>query len=153
MDQREIINKIDRILDDARTGMLATSDSKGRIHLRWMTPCVLRFLPNSIYCFTVPDSKKLEHITGNNEVQWSIQTRDLREIVSVRGRVNIIDNPATKSELYDTLGAKLATFWKANVGAEEFIVLETIIESAEYYMPIKGIRETVVFSEVQENGN
>lgn len=152
MDQHEIINKIEAILEDAKTAILATSDLKGMVHLRWMTPAILKYQPDAIYCFTVPGTEKLKHISDNNKVQWMIQTPDLREIINIQGTVKIIDTPATKSELLETLGPKLNTFWKANVDAEEFVVLETEILSATYFKPIKAIRETVIFTKVQDNG-
>ncbi|HEG43705.1 MAG TPA: pyridoxamine 5'-phosphate oxidase family protein [Phycisphaerales bacterium] len=152
MERHEIINKIESILEDARTGIMATSDLEGRVHLRWMTPAVLKYQPDAIYCFAVPGSEKLKHINANNKVEWMIQTRDLREIVNIQGAVNIIDTPATKSELLEALGARLATFWKVNVDAEEFVVLETKIHSATYYKPMKAIQEIVIFPEVQDSG-
>ncbi len=151
MQQQEIINKIELILEDAKTAVLATSDSQGMVHLRWMTPAVLKYQPDSVYCFTVPGSKKLKHISANNKVEWMVQTRDLREIVNIQGTVNIIDTPATKSELLETLGPRLRTFWKANVNSEEFVILETKICLATYFEPMKAKREIVIFPGPQEN--
>ena len=145
MGPNEIINKIDAILDDAKAGILGTSDEHGKIHLRWMTPVILKYQPEMIYCFAAPGSEKLKHIAANNKVEWMIQTRDLREIVNIQGTVTVIDNPATKSELIETLGPRLITFWKANVEAEEFVVLETKIEQATYQRPMKSIKEIVTF--------
>lgn len=145
MEQQEIINKIESILEDAKTAILATSDSQGKVHLRWMTPAILKYQPDAIYCFAVPHCEKLKHIAANNNVEWMVQTKDLREIVNIQGTANIIDTPATKSELLETLGPRLATFWKANASAEEFIVLETKIVSAVYSKPMKAVRELVSF--------
>ena len=149
MDQQEIINKIELILEEAKTAILATSDKGGQPYLRWMTPAILKYHPDSIFCFTVPGTEKLKHIAANNKVEWMIQTRDLREIVNVRGTVNIIETPATKSELLETLGPRLATFWKANATPDEFIILETKIQTAVYSQPMKALRQTVNFAEAQ----
>ena len=82
-----------------------------------------------------------------------IQTCDLKEIVKIHGTVNIIDNPATKSELLEILGPRLAMFWKINADTEEFVILETVIQMAEYYKPMNGIVETVIFPQEQEHGS
>ena len=145
MGPQEIINKIDAILEEAKAGILGTSDQQGNIHLRWMTPAILKYQPEMIYCFTAPGSEKLKHLEANNKVEWMIQTRDLREIVNIQGTVTVIDNPATKSELLETLGPRLIIFWKANINAEEFVVLETKIEKATYQKPMKSIKEVVTF--------
>ncbi len=152
MEQQELISKIESIIEDSQAGILATSDPQGKIYLRWMTPAVLKYQPDAIYCFTVPDSEKLKQINANNKVGWMIQTRDLMEIVNIQGTANIIDTPATKSELLETLGPRLNTFWKANSNAEEFIILETKIHLATYYKPMKAIQEIVTFSGMQDNG-
>ncbi|MBW8034236.1 MAG: pyridoxamine 5'-phosphate oxidase family protein [Planctomycetes bacterium] len=149
MEQQEIINKIESILEDAKTAVLATCDRQGKVHLRWMTPAILKYQPDAIYCFTVPSSEKLKQISANNNVEWMIQTRDLREIVNIQGTVNIIDTPATKSELLETLGPRLAAFWKANASPEEFVILETKIHSAVYLKPMKAQRQIVTFPETQ----
>jgi general stress protein 26 len=153
MDRNQIVNKIEEILDDAQTGIMTTIDPEGRPSLRWMTPAVLKYPSPAIYCFSIPRCEKLNHIAANNNVVWMIQRRDLREIVKIEGTANIIDNPATKGELFDRIGARLETFFKANTNAEEFVVIETVIEMAEYYMPIKGIVETVLFSPHKEHAN
>jgi pyridoxamine 5'-phosphate oxidase len=152
MEKQELISKIESIIEDSKAGILATSDPQGKIHLRWMTPAVLKYQPDAIYCFTVPDSEKLKQINANNKVGWMIQTRDLMEIVNIQGTVNIINTPATKSELLETLGPRLNTFWKANARSEEFVILETKIHLATYYQPMKAIQEIVIFPETHGNG-
>lgn len=151
MQQQEIINKIDSILEDAKAAVLATSDRQGKVHLRWMTPVVLKYQPDAIYCFAAAGSEKLKHISADNKVEWMVQTRDLREIVNIEGTVNIIDTPATKTELLETLGPRLATFWKSNANPEEFVILETIIHRAVYFEPMKAKQEIVTFSEALES--
>ncbi|MBW8017234.1 MAG: pyridoxamine 5'-phosphate oxidase family protein [Planctomycetes bacterium] len=151
MDQHEIINKIDSILEDAKAAVLATSDPQGKVHLRWMTPAVLKYQPDAIYCFTAAGSEKLKHISANNKVEWMVQTRDLREIVNIQGTVNVIDTPATKNELLEILSPRLSAFWKANANPEEFVILETKIRLVTYFEPMTAKQETVTFSEALES--
>jgi pyridoxamine 5'-phosphate oxidase len=145
MNQRELMNKLDAIIEDAKSAVLATSDSKGTPFLRWMTPIVLRWRPATLFCFTRPDTKKIEHIEAHPQVEWLIQNRALTEIVNVRGTVTVLDNPALKNEILEKLGSRLTMFWKVDLEKTEFVVLETIIQEATYYQPMKGVRETVEF--------
>ncbi len=41
MTKNEIMTEFDIILEEAKTAVLATTDSDGLPHMRWMTPCVL----------------------------------------------------------------------------------------------------------------
>lgn len=147
MDQARIINKIEEILDDAKTGILITVDQSGKACPRWMTPAIVKHPAPAVYCFTVANSEKLCQIAGNNNVVWMIQRPNLGEIVRIRGIARVLKSPSTKSELLEILGKRLKTFWKTNATVEEFVVIETLIESAEYYKPIKCIKETVDFTE------
>jgi len=72
------------------------------------------------------------------------------KIVAAGTTLSYQDNPKVPSaELLETLGPRLLTFWKANVNAEEFVVLETKIQLATYHKPMKGIKEIVTFPRVQ----
>jgi general stress protein 26 len=145
MDQRELVNKIETILEEAKAAVLATTDEQDRPHLRWMTAAVLKGRQGSIFAVASPDSAKIQQVQGRQDVEWMIQTRALDEVVNVRGVLNVVDNPALKKEIMEALGPRLMVFWKANAGAENLVVLETIIREAAYLCPMKGRREIVKF--------
>ena len=146
MTNQELLNKVDGIIENSKTAILVTGDEAGGAHGRWMTPALLKHRPAAIYCFSAPHARKVAHIEATGKVEWLIQTKDLREIVNVRGTARVLDNPALKNELMEILGPRLMVFWKANVGEEEFVVIETVIEEATYMRPMKGEREIVKFS-------
>ncbi|MBE0535395.1 MAG: pyridoxamine 5'-phosphate oxidase family protein [Phycisphaerae bacterium] len=145
MQAHELANKLEVILDEAKTGVLATADSNGRIHMRWMTPVVLKQRRGAIFAFSRPNAAKVDQIGASGQAAWMIQTRDLREIVHLSGPTRVIDNPALKAELMDIVGPRLAVFWKTNAPAEEFVVIETMIEEATWLKPMKASREIVTF--------
>ena len=145
MTREELLDKLDAIIDSSKAAILVTGDKAGGAHGRWMTPALLKYRPGAIYCFSAPHAKKVGQIEATGKVEWVIQTRDLREIVNVRGTARAVDNPALKSELMEILGPRLMVFWKANVGVEEFVVIETVMEEATYLKPMKGERQTVKF--------
>jgi pyridoxamine 5'-phosphate oxidase len=78
-------------------------------------------------------------------VQWIFQTRSLDKIINVEGKVNLLDNPSIRSEVLEVVGPRLVAFWKINVDERDLLVLETVIEKATYYLPMKGTKETVIF--------
>ena len=76
-----------------------------------------------------------------------VQDRALNEIIHLRGVMNVIDNPALRTELMEVLGSHLQVLWKANLDRTEMVVLETVIKQAVYFVPMKGFRELVAFPE------
>jgi pyridoxamine 5'-phosphate oxidase len=149
MEIQELLNKLEDILDEAKTAVLATTDSAGQTHMRWMSPVVLKHRGGSIFAFSAPMTPKIEQIEATGQAEWMIQRRDLRQIVNIHGRTSVVDNPALKTELIDILGSRLAVFWHANVGRDEFVVIETVIEQAVFFVPMEGSRQAVQFTHTQ----
>jgi pyridoxamine 5'-phosphate oxidase len=145
MTKRDIMAEIGKILDDAKTGLLATVDSEGKPHMRWLTPAVLRGRVGALYNVTAPNSMKLEQLRKNPYVQWMIQSRALDRIITVNGKINIVENPSIRTEVLEAVGDRLRVFWKIHESEWEICVLETIIEKATYYLPMKNLKETVEF--------
>lgn len=145
MNIQDMMNKILYILEDSRTGILATTDMEGRPHMRWMTPVVLREKPDILYAVTSPHFQKALQLEQCNKVEWMLQTRALDQIVNIKGFINIIDNPSVKAQIMEYAGNRLTVFWNANSLNTDFIALETVVEEAVWYVPMKGIRETVNF--------
>ncbi|MCX7848294.1 MAG: pyridoxamine 5'-phosphate oxidase family protein [bacterium] len=144
MTTQELLVKLDEVLNKAKAGVLGTVGSNGQPHLRWMTPALLRGRPGYIYAVTSPAFAKLVDVQANPRVQWLIQTPSLREICALEGMLRVIDNPALKNEIVETIGKILFVFWKVNPSSD-FVVLETRITQATYFCPMKGVKETVTF--------
>lgn len=149
MDIHGIMGKIEEILEDSKTGVLATVDTSGRPHMRWMTPAIVHGRPGAIFAVTSPQFAKAIHLASHSEAEWMLQTRALDEIVNIKCKINLIDNPSIKSEILEAAAKKLTAFWKVNTGMD-FIVLETILEEAAYYNPMKGLKEVINFSPREE---
>ena len=145
MTKRDIMAAIGKILDDAKTGLLAPVDNEGKPHMRWLTPAVLRGRVGALYNVTAPNSVKLEQLRANPYVQWMIQSRALDRIITVNGKINIVENPSIRNEVLEAVGDRLRVFWKIHESEWEICVLETIIEKATYYLPMKNRKETVEF--------
>ena len=146
MDQKGFSALVERIIDEAKAALLATVDADGRPHVRWMTPAVLPGRPGAIYAVTSPEFRKSRHLAANPKAQWIFQTKLLDRIATVNGLVNVVDNSAMKAEVLEGIGRRLTVFWKVNTDPSKLVVLETVIESASYFEPMRGKRELIDFS-------
>lgn len=145
MKKNEILNAISTMIDEAKTAVLATVDGDGRPVMRWVSPALIRGRAGAIYMVTSPRSNKVKHIEKNPQVQWMFQTRALDKIILIEGKVNMVDNPSIRAEVLEVVGPRLSPFWKINMDERDLLVLETIIEKAIYYIPMKGKKEAVKF--------
>lgn len=145
MTKREIILKIEELLADAGCGVLATVSDEGSPRIRWMTPTIIQEDANLIYAVSSMEFKKARDLERNANASWMFQKKDLREVVNITGKINMIDNPSLKSRIIEKIGNKLHVFWKINEDPSNFIVLETVISEAVYFDPVKNITEKVVF--------
>ncbi len=146
MTVQEMMKKIGEILENSKTGLLATIDETGQPNLRWMTPSIVREWPEALFAVTSPNSAKIKQLKDNNKVSWSIQSKTLDQIVHIKGTINIVDNPSLKAQITEAIGMKLSMFWYINTSTD-FIILETDIAEARWFSPMKGLSETVVFHE------
>jgi general stress protein 26 len=143
MTKSEIVEVLEMILTEAHTAVLATSDEEGRPRMRWMTPALIRGRTGAIFSVTSPGFTKVHQLTSRPEVEWLFQTPVLDTIVTVRGKINIVENPSLLSEVIEALGPYMRSFWKLKGDQQDVVVLETIIEEATYYKPMKGLKEVV----------
>lgn len=145
MNRQEMIQTIESVLEESKAGVLATVDGEGNPHLRWMTPLLLAQWPGSLFAVTSPEFPKVLQLGANSRVEWMIQTRSLSQVINIRGGINILDNPSLKAQVMESIGRKLTVFWKINDAGTDFVILETVIDVASWYVPMKGIREIVDF--------
>ena len=142
---QEMMTKIRQLLEDSKAGVLATVAEDGYPHMRWMTPVVLDEWPDALFAVTSPSSVKAAQLDKDTKVEWLLQGRTLQEVVTVKGRVNLIDNPSVKATLMEKVGQRLAVFWKINPNTDS-VVLETVIEEASLFIPMRNERHTVTFA-------
>jgi general stress protein 26 len=145
MNEVEFTSLLDTIIEEAKTAIFATVDKEGRPHMRWMTPTLLPDRPGVVYAVTSPDFKKITHLEGNPRGSWMFQTRLLSKVATVSGPVNVVDNSAMKAEVLEGIGRRLNVFWRVNKDPSKLVVLETVIEKAEYSEPMKSVYEHISF--------
>jgi pyridoxamine 5'-phosphate oxidase len=145
MDSREVMNRVSAIIEAHGTGLLATVDQEGNPHLRWLTPTMLRERPGAIYAITAPSFSKVLQVRTHPRVEWMFQTPTLDEVVSIRGAINVVENPSLRAEVLEVLGPRLSTFWKLAHDARDLVVLETVVEEATRFLPMVGRKDVVKF--------
>jgi general stress protein 26 len=144
MTRREIVQVLEMILNEAHAAILATSDGQGRPRMRWMTPALIPGRSGAVFAVTSRGFTKVNQLSAHSEVEWLFQTPVLDTIVTLRGKINLVDNPSLLAEVLEALGPYMRSFWKLQGGERELLVLETIIEEAIYYKPMKGLKEVVL---------
>ncbi len=143
MNKRDVMATLEMILNEAHTAVLATVDEDGRPHLRWMTPALIGGREGAVFAVTSPGFDKTRQLEKHPEVEWLFQTPLLDTVVMARGRINVLDNPSILAEVLESLGPYMHSFWRLQGEAREMVVLETIIEEAVCYWPLKGRKEVV----------
>jgi pyridoxamine 5'-phosphate oxidase len=145
MTATQFIIELERLIEDAKTAVLATVDSEGKPQMRWMTPAILKDRSNSIYAVTSLDFPKRSQLQEHPEVQWMFQSKSLDRIAYVSGRSNLIENPSMRAEVLEEIGGKLGVFWKQKADSASLVVIETVIEEGRFFLPMKGEYGTVSF--------
>ncbi len=145
MDKAGAIEALERLVETTNLAILSNIDPEGRPRMRWMTPALIRGQQGSLYALTSPNFDKSAQLAKNDKVEWMLQTRALDEIMRVRGRVVLVDNPTVKADVTEALGGKLTVFWRVNSDASDLIVLETVIDTIVYYRPIAKEKHEVSF--------
>lgn len=145
MDSRQVMNRVEAIIETHKTGLLATVDEEGKPHIRWLTPAVLRDRPGAIYAITAGRFAKVAQVKSHPQVEWMFQTPSLDEVVSVRGAINVVENPSLRAEVLEVIGPRLRTFWNLARDARDLAVLETVVEHATRFLPMEGRKEVVHF--------
>ena len=145
MTQKEIMDAVVSILETVRAAVLTAVDRDGRPRSRWMVPAVLPGYDGAIHTVVAPRFRTTLDLHRHPDAEWMVQTLSLNQVVNLRGRLTIIDNPSLKAQLLEAIGARLHAFWKLANEETDFVILETTIAEATYYFPMKGRKETVVF--------
>jgi len=144
VNKREVLATLQMILNEVHTAVLATADREGRPHLRWMTPALIAGREGTIFAVTSPGFEKVRHLEVHPEVEWLFQTPLLDTIVTVRGRMNVVDNPSILAEVLEALGPHMHSFWRLKGEERDLRVLETVISEAVCYWPLRGRKEAVM---------
>ena len=137
MEFKQIVSVLHSILEESKVGVLTAIDDRGYPHSRWMTPALLPRFPGRLFAVTGSRFGKVGFIRENPKVEWAFQSRTLDRIVSLKGKAFVVDEPELKVEVLEAIGPNLQVFWRINPKAGDLVVLETEIEEAVLFHPLK----------------
>lgn len=143
--ETSLLTQVDQLLADAGAAVLATLAPDGRPAMRWMAPATMKGRPGTLYAVTSVKSAKVQQIRANPQVQWMIQSKNLDRVITLKGKINIVESASLKMEVFEEMGPRLRMAWRTNLNPEEAVVLETILEEGIFFDPMKNTRETVAF--------
>lgn len=135
MKERLPLEALRSLVADVHIGLLISQGLDSYPESRWMTVTLLERERYCLYSVSIAGTRKLRDIEADDRVAWSFQSPSLDRIVTVRGRVAVLDNPRLKAEVLEHLGSRLENFWKINPDPGKLVVMETCIEKATLYLP------------------
>jgi pyridoxamine 5'-phosphate oxidase len=146
MSPTELLGEVDRILEESKTALLATVDSLGRPRLRWMTPRRLRGRPGHLYTVTDLGASKVPEIRHDPRVTWLVQRASLSEVITLRGRAVVVEDPSLLAEFLEAAGKDLFMVWHLQpTQRRPELAVETVIEEASRFDAGSGGTTTFAF--------
>jgi pyridoxamine 5'-phosphate oxidase len=140
------MSMLSHLVDESHAAVLASVDSSGRPHIRWIVPGFLSDKNGAVYTVSVSSYPKIEQLLNNPHAEMMLQTPGLNKIINLRGIVNILDNPSIRSEVLECLGERLHAFWRSAMPRDDLVVLEFVLQEATYYVPMNNSRLTLDLS-------
>ena len=133
MSREEIIATARRVVSEGKPFVFATVDAEGGPRMRWMGGLLLEE-PLTIYMACGASSRKMDQIRGNPKGQLMFQTEGFREVVTLYGTCQIIDDPQIKQKVWEAMPA-LANFMAGpddpNLGVIRFRTERVEVVAAE----------------------
>lgn len=145
MDKVDFVKKLQQMLEDVKNGILGTTEEEGFPAMRWMTPTMIQGHGSCLYAVTASTFPKVKALQTHDKVSWLFTSNKTGEVLSLRGKLKIVDEPRFKSEIMEELGRSLETFWKLNNDPSTLVCLETSLVSGEYFNPKVGDKVRVTF--------
>lgn len=147
MTPTELLGEVDRILEESKTALLATLDAQGRPQLRWMTPRRLRGRPGSLYSVTELGAPKIAEVRRDPRVTWLVQRASLSEVITLRGRAAVVEDPTLLNEFLEAAGKDLFMVWHLHPAEArpQLAIVETVLEDASRFDATLGRTVTFTF--------
>lgn len=135
MTKDEVLKKFRQTLEESPQALLATVTPDGYPAMRYMTPSMVKGREGRLYAVTAASFPKVKDLQVHPQVSWMLTSPKTREVFSFRGRIVLVEDARFKAELLEEIGRGLETFWRLNDDPSDLVVLETVLESGEYFNP------------------
>jgi general stress protein 26 len=124
-----------QLANGTRPGVMATVDSDGNPHLRWMATLSLQEFPH-LYALTSPTSRKVEHLRQNPRVSWLFTNDASSAVVNLSGTATIITDQGAVNRIWRMIEDKSnAYFLGLDSLSGGVAVIDTVIEGVECTLP------------------
>jgi hypothetical protein len=140
MRYEQILDKALTLIGGGSPALFSTIGEGGFPHSRWMVPCAIPRLKGMIYAVTARGFTKTAEIEADDRVEWAFQAPDFSEVVTLRGRARLVEDPSFYAEVLKAIGPNLVVFWKVAKDPSSVRVVETEIVSASLLLPRSGER-------------
>jgi general stress protein 26 len=130
-----VIRLAKQLANGSRPGVMATVDSEGNPHVRWMATLSLQEFPH-LYALTSPTSRKVEHLRRNPRVSWLFTNDASSAVVNLSGTATIITDQAAVNRIWRMIEDKSnAYFLGLDSVSGGVAVIDTVIEGVECTLP------------------
>ncbi len=137
--------------EERSQAVLTTVDPDRRPHACWMA-VILDAAFDTLFAITSPDSRKVNNILQNPQVEWMLTSADLRELVYARGDVEIVLEPSQVFECWTQLPANSRPYFlRVHREGMAFMLLKTAIREFEYCVPNENVFITFSPAEVRQH--
>ncbi len=130
-----VIRLARQLADGNRPGVLATVDSNGTPHNRWMSTLSLQESPH-LYALSSPASRKIAHIQQNPHVSRMFTTEMSSTEINLSGTAQIITERSEVNRIWRMTENKTnAYFLSLDTNNDGIAVIDTTIEDVECIVP------------------
>jgi general stress protein 26 len=149
MTKNEALKAVRAILSDTINyhgqAVIVTRDAKGIPHASWMGTLGSKDL-DFLLTMTSPDSRKVDNILQNPNVEWMFTDHEMISVVYLRGKARVIHEIDELVEGWNELKDKSRAYFLKYIDdfGITFLILETKIEEIGYTRPIDNIYEKLV---------
>ncbi len=139
MNTHELLQRVRQIIHDSTggrgIGILTTVSKNHRPHATWMGTLASPSL-DRLVTMTSPDSRKVQNILENPNVEWLFTNSTMTELVYLCGKGKVLKDMECIKTAWNQMPDKSRAYFLSheNVGIT-FLIIETQVESIEYRLP------------------
>lgn len=141
MTKSELLDVLDRLLQDSKAAVFATVNTQNNPSVRWVTPGMLKRRPGYLYIVTASNANKVKHIQHHDTCELLLQSADFQIVVALQGKAQVTNDLGLTSDVLECLGKRLYMFWLNKPSDDELVVIEFKIEKASFHKADEGINE------------
>lgn len=131
-------------MNDHGEAIIVTANRDGLPHASWMGTLSGPDI-KTILTITSPDSRKIINILENPKVEWMFTTRDMNEVVYLRGVARVVHELDEIERTWKKLRNKSRAYFMRYMTEPgiKFLIVESRIEEIEYNIPQENFHKAI----------